>query len=66
MKVRRVDLGREGDIDLLLPQRNCFIMFLVSYETLDGYMKIIKIKSARCPKNVIFAHAQNFQSILIC
>ena len=32
-------------------------MFHVSNETVDRYMKRIKLKSANCPKNVISAHA---------
>ena len=60
-KVRRVDLGREGDIDLFHPpplHRNYFIMFP---ETVGKYMKMIKIKSASCYKNVISGNAQTFE-----
>ena len=62
-KVRKVDLGRKGDIDHL-PLRNCFIIFPDSYESIDKYMKIIKIKSVSCPKNVSFPHVHTFESIL--
>lgn len=64
IQLRGADLGREGEIDLL-PLRNCFSKFPVSYETVNRNMKIIKIKSERCPKNVIFVHAQTFKSVLI-
>ena len=59
MKVRRVDLGREGNIETPprpyppLPHPE---LFPVSNETEDRYMEIIKIKSASSPKIVISAH----------
>ena len=65
-KARRVDLVGEGDIDLPPRENNDFIMFRVSNRTVDRYMKIIKVKSESCPKNVISAHVQSFESILIC
>ena len=52
-KVRRVDLVGEDDVDLFLPRKNNnFIMFPVSNETVNRYMKIIKVKSASFPKNL--------------
>ena len=49
-----------GDIDLSPQENNNLIMFPVLTEIVDRYMKIIKVKSASCPKNAIFAHAQSF------
>ena len=56
-------MGKKGDIDHLL-LRNCFIIFPDSYESVNRYLKIVKIKSVSCPKNVIFAHAHTFENIL--
>ena len=50
LKVRRVDL--EGRVIRPLPPRNNNFMFPVSNETVDRYMKKIKVKSASCPKNL--------------
>ena len=51
-KVRRVDLVGEGDIDLTPQENYNFIMFPVANETVDRYMKIMKVKSASFPKNL--------------
>ena len=60
MKVRRVDLGREGNIETPPPPSPPPFphpeLFPVSNETVDRYMEIIKIKSASSPKIVISAH----------
>ena len=62
-KARRVDLVGEGDIDLPPRENNDFIVFCVSNRTVDRYENN---QSKSYPKNVISAHVQNFESILIC
>ena len=52
MKVRRVDLVGEGDIDLTPQENYNFKMFPVANETVDRYMKIRKVKSASFPENL--------------
>ena len=51
-KARRVDLVGQGDIDLFPPRKNNNLMFPVSNETVNRYMKIIKVKSPSFPKNL--------------
>ena len=47
--------GSEGRCGPLPPQENnSFIIFSVSNETVDRYIKIIKVKSEGCPKNAKF------------
>ena len=62
-KARRVDLVGEGDIDLPPRENNDFIVFRVPNRTVDRYENN---QSKSYPKNVISAHAQSFESILIC
>ena len=54
-----IDLEYQGDIDLL-PSRRCFIIFLVSYEIVDRYIKLIKKKICELSQKCDFFTCADF------